>query len=97
MGCAVRPISLPVLGHIAVLLAAVIPGAMATSVRTVYLVTTAHIDPFIVGTVNYTSTLLGILIVFYARKQVDRVCRSSATSAPWRQPCPRSFSPGPWC
>lgn len=68
-----RPISLPAIGHIAVLLAAVIPGAMATSVRTVYLVTEAHIDPFIVGTVNYVSTLLGILIVFYARKTVDRV------------------------
>ena len=39
-----RPISLPAIGHIAVLLAAVIPGAMATSVRTVYLVTEAHID-----------------------------------------------------
>jgi len=68
-----RPISLPAIGHIAVLLAAVIPGAMATSVRAVYLVTEAHIDPFIVGTVNYASTLLGILIVFYARKTVDRV------------------------
>jgi SET family sugar efflux transporter-like MFS transporter len=69
----VRRISLSAIGHIAVLLAAVIPGAMATSVRAVYLVTEAHIDPFIVGTVNYTSTLLGILIVFYARKTVDRV------------------------
>ena len=68
-----RPISFSVLGHIAVLLAAVVPGAMATSVRAVYLVTSAHIDPFIVGTVNYTSTLLGILIVFYAREKVDRV------------------------
>ena len=68
-----RPISLPAIGHIAVLLAAVIPGAMATSVRAVYLVTSAHIDPFIVGTVNYTSTLLGILIVFYAREKVDRL------------------------
>ncbi len=61
------------LAHVVVLLVAVIPGAMATSVRSVYLITKAHVDPFLVGSFNYASTLLGISLVYYAaRGHLDR-------------------------
>ncbi|UIJ81759.1 hypothetical protein [Rhizobium leguminosarum] len=60
--------------HVMVLLVAVVPGAMATSVRSVYLITTAHIDPFLAGSFNYASTLLGITFVYYAaRGHLDRL------------------------
>ena len=61
------------IGHIAILLAAVIPGAMATSVRVVYLVTVADLDPFVVGSFNYVTSFLGIVFVYYAaRGHIDR-------------------------
>lgn len=60
--------------HVMVLLVAVVPGAMATSVRSVYLITTAHIDPFLTGSFNYASTLLGVTFVYYAaRGHLDRL------------------------
>jgi MFS transporter, SET family, sugar efflux transporter len=60
--------------HIAVLLAAVIPSAMATSVRAVYLITVVNLDPFIVGSFNYATSFLGILLVYYAgRGHIDRL------------------------
>ena len=61
------------IGHIAILLAAVTPGAMATSVRVVYLVTVADLDTFSVGGFNYVTSILGIVFVYYAaRGHIDR-------------------------
>lgn len=56
------------------LLAAVVPGAMNTSVRAVYLVTVARLDPLIVGSFNYAASFLGIVFVYYAaRGHIDRM------------------------
>ena len=60
--------------HVGILLAAVIPGAMTTSIRAAYLVTVAKIDPFFVGTFNYAASFLGIIFVYYAaRRHIDSI------------------------
>lgn len=58
--------SIDVVRHMGVLLAAVVPSAMVTSLRSVYLVSVAELDPFVVGSFSFVSTVLGIVLVYYA-------------------------------
>ncbi|MEO6012042.1 MAG: hypothetical protein ABIQ30_00440 [Devosia sp.] len=64
--------SAPQLAHWATLLSAVLPGGMR-AVASVYLITVAGLGPFAVGSYNYASTFLGIIVTYYAgRGRLDR-------------------------
>ena len=80
-----RSVSLATIRHVAIQLAAVVPAAMVTSVRTVYLVTVGDIDPFVVGAFNFATTFLGIALVYQAARghidQSNPVLLSALTSA----------------
>ncbi|NTJ66359.1 MFS transporter [Agrobacterium rhizogenes] len=59
--------------HYGLLLVAALPSAMVRVIATVYLITQLEMDPFTVGCYVYGSTLLGMVVTYFAgRGHIDR-------------------------